>query len=74
MEEEKSTNASNEPVITYELLEKNRMRYMRGKEHAKFLVFEDGVKLGPLWMNNSDIKENAKNNPSQKDVLFQGLM
>lgn len=63
-----------ESVITYRLLDKNHTRYGRGKEHAKFMIIEDGEEQGYLWMSNSDIKENAKNNPSQKEVLFTGLM
>jgi hypothetical protein len=63
-----------EPVITYRLLDKKYTRYARGKEHAKFMIIEDGKELGPLWMSNKDIKENAKNNPQQKDILFSGLM
>jgi hypothetical protein len=63
-----------EPVITYRLIDKNSPRFMRGKEHAKFMITEDGKELGFLWMSNNDIKENAKNNPTQKDVLFTGLI
>lgn len=74
MEEEKSTDASKESVITYELLEKNPNRYMRGKGHANFMIIEDGVNIGPLWMTNDDIRKNAENNPSQKGILFTGLM
>ncbi len=62
------------PKTTYRLLDKNLTRYSRGKEHAKFMIIEDGVELGYLWMSNSDIKKNAKENPSQKDVLFTGLI
>ena len=61
-------------VITYELLDKNYTRHARGKEHAKFMIIEDGEKIGYLWMSNSDIKANAENNPTQKDVLYQGLI
>lgn len=64
----------NEAVITYELIEKNHNRYMREKGHAKFMIIEDGRNLGCLWMTNDDINENAKNNPTQEDVLFTGLM
>ena len=60
-----------ELVITYRLLDKNFNRFMRDKEHAKFMIIEDGNELGYLWMSNDDIKENA-NNPTQKDVLFAG--
>ena len=63
-----------EPVITYRLIDKNPNRYLRNKEHAKFMIIEDGKELGYLWMSNNDIKANAKNNPTQKDVLFTGLM
>ena len=63
-----------ENVITYRLLDKNSNRFMRDKEHAKFMIIEDGKELGYLWMSNDDIKENAKNNPKQKSVLFTGLM
>jgi hypothetical protein len=63
-----------EVLITYELLDKNSNRYMRAKGHAKFMIFEDGKKIEWLWMTNSDIKANAKNNPTQRDVLFTGLM
>lgn len=63
-----------EGAITYRLIDKNYTRYGRGKEHAKFMIIEDGEELGYLWMSNSDIKENAKNNPSQKAVLFAGLI
>gem|GEM_PF-1892631 len=63
-----------EPVITYRLIDKNYTRHGRGKEHAKFMIIEDGKELGYLWMSNENIKENAENNPSQKDVLFTGLI
>ncbi|APD92278.1 hypothetical protein BM525_20670 (plasmid) [Alteromonas mediterranea] len=62
------------PTITYRLIDKNSTRYARGKEHAKFMIIEDGVELGYLWMSNEDIEENAKENPLQRDVLLQGIM
>jgi hypothetical protein len=63
-----------EPMYTYRLLDKNSNRFMRDKEHAQFMIIEDGKELGPLWMSNEDIKKNAKNSPTQRDVLFTGLM
>jgi hypothetical protein len=42
-----------ESVITYRLLDKNSNRFMRDKEHAKFMIMEDGKELGYLWMSST---------------------
>jgi hypothetical protein len=60
--------------VTFELIEKNNMRLMRDKGHAKFFVFEDGKKVDWLWMTNEDIKGNIDAFPDQKETLTQGFM
>jgi hypothetical protein len=48
-----SSDCDCEPEITYRLLDKNPRRFIRGKEHAKFMVIEDGQDLGYLWMSST---------------------
>jgi len=61
-------------LITYRLVDKNQTRYLRDKEHAKFMIIDDGNELGCIWMSNDDIRSNAKMNPTQKEVLFTGII
>ena len=51
---------AHEPVTTFELIEFNHVRNMRGKEAAKIRVIEDGVPQGFLWMSPDDIHANIR--------------
>tara|TARA_R110001599_G_scaffold343217_5_gene565657 strand:- start:1009 stop:1332 length:324 start_codon:yes stop_codon:yes gene_type:complete len=49
-----------EPVISFEVIEFNSVRYARGKPAAKIQVIEDGVAQGFLWMNADDLRANIR--------------
>jgi len=65
---------SENTIITFELIEVNQIRSMRGKGHAKFSIFENGEQVDWRWFNNKDIKSLAKEFPDQKSVLETGLV
>ncbi len=48
------------PVTTFELIEFNHVRDMRGKEAAKISIVEDGEPQGYLWMSVSDLRANMR--------------
>lgn len=48
------------PVTTFELIEFNHVRDVRGKEAAKIRVFEDGEPQGFLWMSAEDLRANIR--------------
>lgn len=48
------------PVTTFELIQFNAVRHMRGKQAAKIAIYEDGDQKGFLWMSPDDLRANIK--------------
>ena len=46
--------------LTFELIEFNTRRLMRGAEAAKVAVFEDGEQIDWLWMTPKDLRANKR--------------
>jgi len=46
--------------VEFEITEVNKCRKMRGVEHIKVSIFEDGKPAGWLWMNERNIRQNEK--------------
>lgn len=52
------TPATDEPTVTFRLVEFNSRRASRGVEAARCEVLEDGVGVCWLWMSPKDIRNN----------------
>lgn len=61
-------------MVTFELIQVNQVRAIRGKEHAKFAILEDGKQIDCRWFNNTDITLTIQDYPEQKAVLESGLI
>lgn len=51
---------ANTPTTSFEMIEFNHVRHMRGKEAAKIRVIEDGEPQGYLWMSVDDLRANIR--------------
>lgn len=59
-------------AFTFELIEFNTRRLMRGAEAAKVAIIEDGEQIDWLWMTPKDLRANQREH-GPSEALDQAL-